>query len=241
VVATSTAAATVAAAFTASAAAAAAAAAASAATTLDREDSSISSPVSFSLFKREESVSTKFSAFTSRIEARSIFNSSLPIHSNLLGVLLSIVLTLSVSAAFLFPLEIDLGLNDEDTDTADAGDNNDRMEESKGDSAVGEAVEGESVGGDGGGDAASLLSYLARCFCFFFDPTGLPLFFFGLWSYSHHSPGSCCSLHLRRSVSEAFLFWCKCHNIVVVVVVIIIIITMIIIIIVIIVIIQLKK
>jgi hypothetical protein len=107
-------------------------------------------------------VSTKFSDLTSRIVARSFFNSSPAIQSNFVGVLL----LLSESRTLLFFWRFD-GLNDEATDATDAGDNNARPE-----GATGDAGSGESFIVADSSDA-SLLSSLSCWFCFFL------VFFFG--------------------------------------------------------------
>jgi len=124
-----------------------------------------------SLFKRDDSVSTKFSSLTFRIEAKSIFNSSLSKQSNLLGVLLSsLVLTETVPRTFLF-LADGGDINEADIDAAEAGDNNDRLEAPSRDSGGGgdAAGVGEAIAG---GD--SLVLFLCN-WCSFFLDNGRPL------------------------------------------------------------------
>jgi hypothetical protein len=113
-------------------------------------------------------VSTKFSDLRSRIVARSFFNSSPAIQSNLLGVLL--LLSLSVSPTFLF-LFLFQDLKDDVADATDAVDKNARMEGARGDPGSGESI----IVADSS-NAASLLLSLSSWFCFFF------ILFFGCLS-----------------------------------------------------------
>jgi hypothetical protein len=84
-------------------------------------------------------VSTKFSDLTSRIVARSFFNSSPAIQSKSLGVLLVLV---SVTSTFLFFYFFFLfeDLKEDVTDATDTGDNNARPEGAIGDSGRGKSV-----------------------------------------------------------------------------------------------------